>query len=100
MSNYPDAFIVQTHRDPLAILQSVLTMRGLSVLANQRVPDIETHVAYWVDRIEGMLRAYICDYKSVPDNRRVDLLFQDIVADDIGTARRVLEAAGLPATPE
>jgi hypothetical protein len=100
MSNYPDAFIVQTHRDPLAILQSVLTMRGLSVLANQKKPDIEAHVAYWVDRIERMLRAYIRDYKKIPDNRRVDLLFQDIVADDIGSAQRVLEGAGLPATPE
>ncbi len=100
MSNYPDAFIVQTHRDPLAILQSVLTMRGLSVLANQKQPDIEAHVAYWVDRIERMLRAYVRDYRKVPDNRRVDLLFQDIIADDIGSAQRVLEASGLPATPE
>jgi len=100
MSNYPDAFIVQTHRDPLAILQSVLTMRGLSVLANQKKPDIEAHVAYWVDRIERMLRAYIRDYKKISDNRRVDLLFQDIIADDIGSAQRVLEGAGLPATPE
>ena len=99
-ANYPDALIVQTHRDPLAILQSVLTMRGLAVLANQKKPDIEAHVTYWVDRIERMLRAYIRDYKIVPDDRRVDLLFQDIVADDIGTAQRVLEAAGLPTTPE
>jgi len=99
-SNYPDAFIVQRHRDPLAILQSVLTMRGLSVLANQKEPDIEAHVAYWVDRIERMLRAYIRDYKQVPDSRRVDLMFQDITADDIGSAQRVLEAAGLPGTPE
>ncbi len=100
MSNYPDAFIVQTHRDPLAILQSVLTMRGLSVLANQKQPDIGAHVAYWVDRIERMLRAYIRDYRKIPDNRRVDLLFQDIIADDIGSAQRVLRATGLPTTPE
>jgi hypothetical protein len=98
--NYPDAFIVQTHRDPLAILQSVLTMRGLSVLANQKKPDIAAHVAYWVDRIERMLRAYIRDYKQIPDDRRVDLMFQDIVADDIGSAQKVLEAAGLPTTPQ
>jgi len=99
-SNYPDALIVQTHRDPLAILQSVLTMRGLAVLANQKKPDIEAHVTYWVDRIERMLRAYIRDYQKIPDNRRLDLLFQDIIADDIGTAQRVLEAAGLPTTPQ
>ncbi len=100
IGNYPDALIVQTHRDPLAILQSVLTMRGLAVLANQKKPNIEAHVAYWVDRIERMLRAYIRDYRKIPDNRRVDLLFQDILADDIGSAQRVLEAAGLRTTSE
>jgi hypothetical protein len=100
LANYPDAYIVQTHRDPLAILQSVLTMRGLAVLANQKKPNIEAHVAYWVDRIERMLRAYIRDYRKVPDSRRVDLLFQDIIADDIGSAQKVLETAGLPTTPE
>ena len=100
MTNYPDAFIVQTHRDPLAILQSVLTMRGLAVLANQKRPDVEAHVAYWVDRIERMLRSYIRDYRKIPDKRRVDLLFQDIIADDIGSAQQVLEAAGLPTTPD
>jgi len=100
LNNYPDAFIVQTHRDPLAILQSVLTMRGLAVLANQKRPNIEAHVAYWVDRIERMLRAYIRDYRRIPDHRRVDLMFQDVLADDIGSAQRVLEAAGLPTTPE
>jgi hypothetical protein len=97
---YPDATIVQTHRDPLAILQSVLTMRGLSVLANQKHPDIAAHVAYWVDRIERMLRAYIRDMDVVPQGQRIDLMFQDVMADDVGSAQRVLEAAGLPSTPE
>jgi sulfotransferase family protein len=97
---YPDATIVQTHRDPLAIIQSVLTMRGLSVLANQKQPDIAAHVAYWVDRIERMLRAYIRDMDVVPHGQRVDLLFQDVMADDVGSAQRVLEAADLPSTPE
>ena len=100
LTTYPDAFIVQTHRDPLAILQSVLTMRGLAVLANQKKPAIEKHVAYWVDRIERMLRAYLRDYRMVPDSRRIDLLFQDILANDVGSAQKVLVAAGLPTTLE
>jgi hypothetical protein len=97
---YPDAIFVQTHRDPLAIIQSVLTMRGLSVLANQKVPDIRAHVTYWVDRIETMLRAYMRDMEVIPANRRIDLMFQDIMADDVGTAQRVLAAAGLESGPE
>jgi hypothetical protein len=97
---YPDATIVMNHRDPLAILQSVLTMRGLYVLASQKQPDIAGHVAYWTDRIERMLRAYIRDMASVPEHRRVDLMFQDIMGDDVGAAQQVLEKAGLPSTPE
>jgi hypothetical protein len=97
---YPDATIVMNHRDPLAILQSVLTMRGLFVLASQKRPDIPGHVAYWTDRIERMLRAYIRDMDEVPASRRVDLMFQDIMGDDVGAAQQVLQTAGLPATPE
>lgn len=97
---YPDAIIVMTHRDPLAILQSVLTMRGLAVLAHQKVPNIQAHVSYWVDRIEHMLRAYMRDMTAIPDDRRVDLMFQDVIADDVGTAQRVLAAAGLPTSPQ
>ena len=94
---YPDATIVMNHRDPVAILQSVLTMRGMYVLASQKRPNIAGHVAYWTDRIERMLQAYIRDMNAVPKARRVDLMFQDIMADDVGAAGQVLEAAGLPA---
>jgi hypothetical protein len=97
---YPDATIVMTHRDPLAILQSVLTMRGLYVLASQKRPDVAGHVAYWTDRIEHMLRAYIRDMDAVPQSRRLDLMFQDIMADDEGAAQQVLEAAGLATSDE
>lgn len=100
LATYPDAIIVQTHRDPLAIVQSVLTMRGLSVLANQKVPNIAAHVAYWVDRIERMLRAYLRDADIVPAAQRVDLMFQDVMADDVGSAQKVLNAAGLPTSDE
>lgn len=93
---YPDATIVMNHRDPLAILQSVLTMRGMYVLASQKRPDVAGHVAYWTDRIERMLRTYIRDMDAVPTSRRVDLMFQDIMADDVGAAGQVLETAGLP----
>jgi hypothetical protein len=100
MAAYPDAIIVQTHRDPLAILQSVLTMRGLSVLANQKEPDIAAHVAYWVDRIERMLRAYMRDADMVPAGQRIDLMFQDVMADDVGSAQKVLNAVGLAESDE
>ncbi len=100
MRVYPDATIVMNHRDPLAILQSVLTMRGLAVLGSQKVPDVPAHVTYWVERIEHMLRAYVRDQAVVPEHQRMDLLFQDIMADDVGSAHKVLVRAGLPETSQ
>ncbi|HUD30925.1 MAG TPA: sulfotransferase [Novosphingobium sp.] len=100
VANYPDALVVQIHRDPLAMLQSVLTMRGLSVLAHQKHPDLQAHVAYWVDRTERMLRAYLRDMDAVPEGQRLDILFGEVIADDVGTAQRVLEFAGLPPSDE
>jgi hypothetical protein len=100
IANYPDAYIVQIHRDPLAIIQSVLTMRGLSILNDQKQPDIQAHVAYWVDRIERMLRAYLRDMDKIPSGQRLDILFGDIIADDVGTAQKVLDFAGLASAPE
>lgn len=100
MANYPDAYVVQIFRDPLAILQSVLTMRGLLVLDDQKRPNIASHVAYWVDRIERMLRAYIRDREVVPAERLLELRFAEIIADDVGTAQRVLTFAGLEPSPE
>ena len=101
MANYPDAYIVQIHRDPLAIIQSVLTMRGLiSPGATRSIPISQAHVAYWVDRIERMLRAYMRDMHVVPDEQRLDIGFGDVMANDVGSAQRVLAFAGLPSTPE
>ena len=100
LATYPDATVVMIHRDPVATLQSLLTMRGLMVKQSQKVPDIDGHVDYWVDRIERMLRSYVRDADLVPDDQRVDLMFDDIIRDDVGAASRVLEHAGLPVSAD
>jgi hypothetical protein len=100
LATYPDVTVVMIHRDPVATLRSLLTMRGLMVKSSQKHPDIDAHVDYWVDRIERMLRAYVRDRELVPDDQLVELRFEDIVRDDVGAASRVFEQAGLPVTDE
>ena len=100
LATYPDVTVVMIHRDPVATLQSLLTMRGLALKNSQKQPDIDAHVAYWVDRIERMLRAYLRDRHLVPAGQLVEVSFDDIVRDDVAAATAVLERAGLPATDE
>jgi hypothetical protein len=75
-------------------------MRGLAFKATRKVPDIDTLVDYWVDRIERMLRSYLRDRDLVPEGQLVEVMFADIVADDVGAATCVLERAGLAITDD
>jgi Sulfotransferase family len=89
---------VMIHRDPVATIQSLLTMRGLAYKSSRRKLDIDAHVAYWVERIELMLRSYIRDRRLVPGAQLVEVMFADVVEDDVRAATRVLEQAGLEVT--
>jgi len=88
------------HRDPVATLRSLLTMRGLALKNSQKIFDVDAHVDYWVARIEHMLRAYLRDRQLVPDEQLVELMFSAIVDDDVRAAAAVLDRAGLPVTDE
>ncbi len=100
LAAYPDATVVMIHRDPVATLQSLLTMRGLALKNSAKRPDIDAHVDYWVDRIERMLRTYVRDRNLVPDGQLVEVMFTDIVTNDVKAAAEVLERAGLQLTDE
>lgn len=93
---YPDVTVVMIHRDPVATLQSLLTMRGIALKSSQKHPDIETHVEYWVARLETMLRTFLRDRHLVPESQLVEVMFADIIRDDAKAAGQVLERAGLP----
>ncbi|WP_241832464.1 sulfotransferase family protein [Pseudofrankia sp. EUN1h] len=100
LAAYPDVTVVMIHRDPVATLQSLLTMRGLALKMSQRRPDINAHVDYWVNRLELMLRRYLRDRHLVPPEQLVEVRFDDIVGNDVEAAAGVLERAGLAATGE
>jgi hypothetical protein len=100
LAAYPDATVVMIHRDPVATLQSLLTMRGLALKSGQKQPDIDAHVDYWVARIEAMLRRYLRDRHLVPAGQLVEVMFADIVSDDVKAASGVLERSGLQVTDE
>ena len=56
--------------------------------------------AAWADRIEAMLNACLRDREVLGPERSLDVRFDDFMADDLGTARRVLELADQPFTAE
>ena len=68
----------------------------------RRVRDLDADglAAYWVERIETLLKAAVRDAHRIPDARRVDVEFSEFMADDFAMASRILDKAGLPVTDE
>jgi len=92
---FPDATIAFTLRDPVAVLQSALTMLAYADRTRRVTVDADRLAAYWVDRIERLLRSAVRDAHLIPPARRVDVPFHSFMGDQLGTATRVLHTAGL-----
>jgi hypothetical protein len=62
--------------------------------------DPDELAAYWVDRIERLLRAAVRDAPMIPAAQRVDVEFGEFMADDLAMAERILGVAGIESTDE
>ncbi len=100
LDTFPDATIAFTLRDPVAVLQSAITMLAYGDRLRRVSIDADGLAAYWVDRIERLLRAAVRDAHLIPADRRVDVEFTSFMADDLGTVAGILGAAGLEVTEE
>jgi hypothetical protein len=55
--------------------------------------------AYWIDRIERLLRACVRDRDRLPAAQSIDVPFHQLMADELGLVARIYERAGLTLTP-
>ena len=100
MKTFPDATIVQTHRDPVSVIQSAITMMTYSARVSYKTPRPDFYLEYWSDRVHRLLEASVRDRHLLPSERTADVLFHDLMSDDVGTVERIHETAGLETTNE
>ena len=97
---FPDATVVVTHREPVAVTASMATMVAYSARMAVAHPDPEAIGRYWAGRVEHLLRACVDDRGLLPADRSIDVRFDEFMADDLAMARRVYDVADQPWTPE
>jgi hypothetical protein len=95
IEQFPDACLVQTHRDPSSAIPSVCSLNAGFRRGLERAPDAAAlgreQLALWERGLERMLAFR----RSRPGLRCVDVQFRELAADPAGTARRVLAELGL-----
>jgi hypothetical protein len=100
MRVHPCAVVPITHRDPVAVLQSAITMLAYGDRIRRSRIDLTELAEYWIDRIERLLRACVRDRDMVPDDQSIDILFHEYMADQKATVARVYAKADLDLTAE
>jgi hypothetical protein len=96
---FPDATLVITHRDPVSVLRSTITMLGYGDRVRRTHVDLAGLAEYWIDRVERLLAACVRDRDALPAAQVIDVPFHEFMADDLGMLARIYEKAGLPLTP-
>ena len=100
LAAFPDARVVQTHRDPVAVVASLSTMVAYGYRLQLSEIDLAAHGEYWADRIAGMLAASVRDRGIVPERNVIDVHFHELAEDEMAVVGRVHDLAGLDLTDE
>jgi hypothetical protein len=100
LATFPDASVVLTHRDPVSVIASAITMLAYGDRVRRTRVDPPAVAAYWVDRIERLLQTCVRDRDRVPPERSLDVRFHEFMADDLAMVERVYALADLPLVAE
>jgi hypothetical protein len=100
LTTFPDATIVVTHRDPVAVVQSTITMVCYAARNSYRSTQPEWYRDYWTDRIGRLLDASLADRHLLPPERTLDVMFHGYMADEMATLERVYDCSGMELTEQ
>jgi hypothetical protein len=102
LAEYPNALLVQTHRDPLRIIASLASLLAtLRRLASDRTDIAEGAAEFAEYLIEGLDRSVTArESGTVPADRVIDVQFRDFLGDPLRTVREIYRRLGLELTPE
>jgi hypothetical protein len=93
---FPDACVVQTHRDLSAVAASSCSYSGtLKTIFTEHV-DLQAMGAEWLHDARHLVERALDARTRLDPARLFDLRYSDLIADPIGAVRRICERFDLP----
>ena len=94
---YPDARVIQIHRDPLKSVPSTISLMGTLKSMRSSTVDVNTLVPWVALGYALMLDDTIDarDSDELPDRQFVDVRYSDLMIQPVDTLRRVYDALGI-----
>jgi hypothetical protein len=99
---FPDATIIQTHRNPIEVLKSLTALtRVLQGLYAHVADDLEARLAWEAAALADATERFMQFRDAHPELARsiVDVRYTDLIDDPVATVRHILERVDTPMTP-
>ena len=100
LQRYPDARVIHTHRDPLRVMASMASHATVLRRAFSDRADPRQIAADWADRWARALDRFLATRDRAPQHQFLDVDFDAIEKDPLGTIERVYDFLGWPLGPE
>jgi hypothetical protein len=100
LERYPDARIIHTHRDPLRVIASMASHATVLRRAFSDSADPRKIAADWSDRWSRALDKFLAVRDRASPSQFLDVNFESIETDPLGTVERVYDFLGWPLTAQ
>jgi hypothetical protein len=97
---FPDATFAFTHRDPVAVIQSTVTLMAYGDRIRREKVDTDWIINYWSDRVERLLGACVRDRDLVPAERSIDISFHHLNGNEIPFLEQLYQRGGVDLNDE
>lgn len=91
---FPDAVLVMTHRDPLEVVPSFVSMEAALYKLSSDVPDTEVG-AFWSKRLASWMKRFEAARAEIGEDRFVDIDYRAVGREPLVQAERVLSRMGI-----
>lgn len=99
MATFPDATVAFTHRDPVSVIQSAITMMAYSDRLRRHSIDPQWLLDYWSDRVHRLLSACVRDRDLVASERSIDVNFHQLNGNEMPLLERLYQCGGVDLPP-
>ena len=92
---FPDAKVIFTHRDPVSVIQSTITMIAYGHRMSRKKVDLNEVYDYWSERVMHLLKACVQDRQLISGNDSLDIYFHEFINDEIKTIQSIYQLINL-----
>ncbi|MBV8929945.1 MAG: sulfotransferase, partial [Mycobacteriaceae bacterium] len=100
IGTFPDATVVFTHRDPVAVIQSAVTMLAYGDRMRRTKIEPDWLIDYWTDRVHRLLGACVRDRELIPAAQSLDIGFDELNHNEMAVLETLYRLNGTEMTSE